>query len=308
MKKFLCLSVACCALASCSVFSTQSFTCDTAPLTNESGGNETVSCASPDFLITCDSKTVSIVEDVISCKSADGKQYKISNGKAQKDKSCLGRLGEGGAYESDTKKCGCDYPYFLKDNKCENRTKVCAAKYGLHGIANQYGECSCEGGFVLKNGACFSVDDICKAQFGAGAKRFEYDDTKCGCDIGYQWNEKRDQCVCADNYHLEDGACVVSPFCGVGKYDLDSKKCVCAKGQIARNGICQIPSPYECGVEGTLNTDTGNCECNHGYYMKNNKCMLIPYCGDGNFNTKTDACDCIEGATMTNGICNKPFN
>jgi hypothetical protein len=218
-----------------------------------------------------------------------------------------GSWGEQGIYDAEKKDCDCSYPYFLKNGRCENLTEECTAKYGVNGSVEGDGTCGCTIGYVLKNEQCVSVDGICKAQFGEGAERVEFDDTKCQCGTGYQWNEAGDKCVCVKDHHLEGGTCVKSPFCGWGSYNPETKKCVCDKGTIMKNGSCSKPSPLECGYSGTFNTETGRCDCDHGYYEKNGKCTYIPYCGDGNFNTKTEQCDCEEGATLRNGICNKPF-
>jgi hypothetical protein len=306
MRKALLLCLGTLALTGCTVFG-QSFTCDDEPSTREEDGNQIVSCYSPEFLITCDSKTVTIVDDVLRCKSADGTSYKVANRRAQEDKRCTRKLGEQGIYDAEKKDCDCSYPYFLKNGRCENLTEECTAKYGVNGSVEGDGTCGCTIGYVLKNEQCVSVDGICKAQFGEGAERVEFDDTKCQCGTGYQWNEAGDKCVCVKDHHLEGGTCVKSPFCGWGSYNPETKKCVCDKGTIMKNGSCSKPSPLECGYSGTFNTETGRCDCDHGYYEKNGKCTYIPYCGDGNFNTKTEQCDCEEGATLRNGICNKPF-
>src|ERR1700733_1405506 len=139
----LCLGVI--ALTGCTVFG-QSFTCETEPSTREEGGNQIVSCYSPEFLITCDSKTVTIVDDVLRCKSADGTSYKVANRSAQEDKRCTRKLGEQGLYDAEKKDCDCSYPYFLRNGRCENLTEECTAKYGVNGSVEGDGTCGCSSG------------------------------------------------------------------------------------------------------------------------------------------------------------------
>lgn len=306
MRKAPLLCLGMIALTGCTVFG-QSFTCDDEPSTREDGGNQIVTCYSPDFLITCDSKTVTIVDDVLRCTSADGKEYKITNRKAQDNKRCARKLGEYGIYNAEKKECECDYPYFLKNGRCENLMEVCEAKYGSAGVVKVDGSCNCTSGYVLKDEQCISVDGICKEQFGEGAQRAELDDTKCQCGTGYKWNEAGDKCVCADNYHLENGACVENPFCGWdgwGKYDPVKDTCVCNEGYVLNNnGVCVAEPKADCGYAGTYNKKTKACDCNHGYYLKNDKCLSIPLCGSGEFDIQQEECVCDEGARLRNGFC-----
>ena len=62
--------------------------------------------------------------------------------------------------------------------------------------------------------------------------------------------------------------------------------------------------PVVCGSNSTLNTSTGQCECNSGYHDDNGVCVQDITCGaNAHLNNAGTACVCNTGYTEVGGVC-----
>lgn len=189
--------------------------------------------------------------------------------------------------ESDTNPFPKDFKMCQRDNiKCDSKGKYyCDSDY-------------CKNGGILYSNA----DGICQCD----PTKFKGD--RCECDIskckgGDVDNSTSCKCISCCNkdtneddkgrckYYGDDGNC--SQECGDNQvYDTNSTQCVC------KSGFTQDPDTKkciakDCGPNGTLNPQTGSCDCGNSGFMGD--LCRTPICVNGKWNPSTKSCDCDEG-------------
>ena len=127
-----------------------------------------VSCNNPKFVITCDAKTISFVQGILRCESADGKTYAIADGQFLRDEKCRLQYGKKGT-SLDDGSCGCEFPFKLYGSQCKSWIQVCRESFGEHAdVADTEWEddwqCICELGYAfdgdLEHKQCVSIDQL----------------------------------------------------------------------------------------------------------------------------------------------------
>jgi hypothetical protein len=113
------------------------------------------------------------------------------------------------------------------------------------------------------------------------------------CPITATLNPNTNKCECPTNSSLIANECV----CNDQNKVLSNGKCICNDNTITQSGNCVI-----CAINSSPNLLKNKCDCNQGYYLSNNTCILIPTCPSGSpFNSTTNSCNCPKSSTFVNG-------
>jgi subtilisin family serine protease len=118
------------------------------------------------------------------------------------------------------------------------------------------------------------------------------------CPGAYQVRNQSGQCVCAQNYVLQGGACV-SKQAGTKKPGSSLVTSPCGQNQIYANGKC-IPDPKGPGAGsaeacGPAKTAPGTCQCREGYKPQGGKCVQVVVCRDPYSEPYEGTCRCKTG-------------
>lgn len=237
---------------------------------------------------------------------------------------CTSKLGNLSTYENGT--CECIYGYTIENEACISNDDICQRTLGENSTSVGEG-CACLTGYAEINGTCSKIDDVCAEQFG-NAEGVPWENDKCRCKTGYQWNEKRDYCVkieppkppkppqlsdkekcdlqgyrakfnvmsnvceCTFDFVKIDGVCQSPPYCGQNAHYDERQKCICNSGFKKEGDTCIKPS---CPLYSSYNSNTDKCECDAFYVPRDGVCKsVVLLCGGllGKYNPYTG--DCVE--------------
>ena len=240
--------------------------------------------------------------------------------------------------------CQCipGYVYSISTNQCVTQPQ-CEPNFTLLN-----GACTCKEPYGIINKKCLTcVAHSTRSLTG-----------NCLCDSGYEFNanfvcvlkcpdhshlNSQGLCECDQGYYSKNNVCTVIPTCTNGQV-FNGQQCDCPQGQIVNkytsqctactgagetvfNGMCDCKSTYYPSPQGCklcpqyshYSSTAQTCQCDQGYYSKNNVCLVIPTCTNGQvFNGQqcvcpqgqitdknTNQCTACTGAgeTVVNGKC-----
>ena len=152
----------------------------------------------------------------------------------------------------------------------------------------------------------------CQAGKPCGTNQIRAADGGCSCVPGFtNYNSVCSKCPSGAFWSSASSKCI--HVCGQNSaYNMQAAKCICLDGFGLIGGLCQAcPRNYfvsngycvTCPVNSQFNANSGNCDCNNGFYT-NEFGICSRKCGTNElYNPDTHQCECIKGLGRISGKC-----
>lgn len=175
---------------------------------------------------------------------------------------------------------------------------------GANQVVGNNGQCVCVAGSVRYQNGCRPCPTNSKANQNTNTcecqSGFTFDAAKntcvARCGLSQVW--KNNRCECIVGYSWWGQACRSCPTSA--KPSTDQRTCVCTSSTaiyIADTNIC-----LECGANASPNAQRTACQCNPGFFLKDNQCISQIQC-EFNQDLINGACVCKFGWLQLGPTC-----
>jgi len=241
----------------------------------------------------------------------DGTCLRVNNNTPCKDNPCKEENKGTCVVAGNTYQCYCDTGYFVRDGRCELDLNTLCENFSCPEnseckVVAETASCSCYIGYKDFEGHCvLSCED-----------GFVLNETKDKCILDCAnitnsfVNEDNNKCICEQNFHVEDNACI-----------LNTKKINCKldnpeKPEHSKEIVEEVDVLWNyntnswneasyCLWECSENYHGDYCnQCDQDYLMLEGSCVF-DCSGDSNstVNAANNSCICIEGFQLDQGVC-----